>query len=136
MKNAKFKCWDKQNKEMDNVEYLTWHNNELYIKPSSYQDEFTTEDYDLLMSTGLLDITDREIFEADIIRIIEPSTRIRIYCVVKYDEVDCCFRFVDIRDGTIWSVSFYKHCKILGNCFDDNDLFCCIKNNENIDKWD
>ena len=136
MKKLKFKCWDKQNNEMDTVDYLAWHNYELYIKPCSYQDEFTLEDYDLLMYIGLMDITDREIYEQDIIRIIEPSTRTRIYCVVVYNEESCCFQFLGIRDNTIWPISFYKYCKILGNTYKDKDLYDAIKLDQNIDKWD
>ena len=68
-----FRLWDYVNKEMWNVENIAWdygiEHNFLYVDSFKLGNSKTfSRQYELMQSTGLTDINDREIFEGDIVR--------------------------------------------------------------------
>lgn len=80
--NLKFRCWDKENKEMDWVRRLEWDNSFFYIEPEQYSDLFTLEDYDLMPYIGVKDSFGKEIYVSDIVR-AESSYEV-LYGIVRF----------------------------------------------------
>lgn len=64
-KIIKFRAWDKENKEMLEVERLWWEDGyqELVVQTTQYTDYFNTKDMILMQFTGLYDKNKVPIYE-------------------------------------------------------------------------
>lgn len=107
MREIKFRCWDKENKEMLDVEYLHWDDctREFSIRTTMYTDYFDIEDMILMQYVGLKDKNGKEIYEGDIVKIDKEDYK---YIVKFYDG---CFVGINKYD------EHYEQAKILGNLF-------------------
>ena len=63
MREIKFRIWDKQNKEMLDLEDLHYEYGKMSIRTTMYNDYFDTEDMILMQYTGIKDKNGKEIYE-------------------------------------------------------------------------
>lgn len=80
MREINFRCFDKENKKMQDVRKLIFEDGEIYIVPEMYNDLFTTNEFVLMQYTGLKDKNGKEIYEGDVIK-----TSIDLIGIVKFD---------------------------------------------------
>lgn len=128
MREIKFRAWDKENKEMlevENLHFDEYHNNEMTIRTTMYNDYFDTEDMILMQYTGLHDKNGKEIYEGDIV-----DNGYNNIGVVKYGEYNCsCCEGVYgwyVDGGDIRQAECFL--EVIGNIYENPDL---LKGEEN-----
>ena len=76
MREIKFRIWDKQNKEMLDLEDLHYEYGKMSIRTTMYNDYFDTEDMILMQYTGIKDKNGKEIYEGDIIKYYDDTYKV------------------------------------------------------------
>lgn len=121
MREIKFRCWDKENKEMLDVEYLHWDDctGEFSIRTTMYSDYFDTEDMILMQYVGLKDKNGKEIYEGDIVKIDCPT--MKMTGEIKYSEMSATFFIYDeIIEETLWYQK--EELEVIGNIYENPEL--------------
>ena len=126
-----FRVWDEQIKKMYPVEYLRFlgksrqrEENSLLVEVGSNDEWDPTQQFKLLLSTSLSDVTEEEIFQGDLV-VIRPGI------VDPFDED--IPRYVHWSGGQFWLMSmghdqsldflrFHDNLKIIGNIYENRDL--------------
>ena len=128
MREIKFRAWDKENKEMLEVQELDYedsYDGKPMIRTTMYNDYFDEEDMILMQYTGLKDRNGVEIYEGDIIACMTNDGKELYKSIVKYGKFNCsCCNGVygwyfdggDIRDCE------YDLCEVIGNIYENPDL--------------
>lgn len=131
MKEIKFRVWDKENKEMLDVEYLHWDDctKEFSIRTTMYTDYFDEQDMILMQFTGLHDKNGKEIYEGDIVQILggeyeqgfhEWDEKVQIKDLI-YDGYNLMMTISQIGNKAI---------KVIGNIYENPEL---LKGTDNIE---
>ncbi len=120
MREIKFRIWDKQNKEMLDLEDLHYEYGKMSIRTTMYNDYFDTEDMILMQYTGIKDKNGKEIYEGDIIKYYDDTYKVEFkrdrggyFPFAQGDGCGCCQCEV---------VTFFNDCEILGNIYDNPEL--------------
>ena len=114
MREIKFRAWDKQNKNMEEVDLLG--SNVLHIKNSKWEN---IEDFEVIQYTGLKDRKGKDIFEGDIVA--EGTIN---YVVAFYAGA---WRLKQNIDGDTWWKSLYRYVanfrvEVIGNIYENPEF--------------
>ena len=122
MRTIKFRAWDKENKEMLEIEDLHWDEctREFLIRTTMYSDYFTPEEMMLMQYTGLHDKNGKEIYEGDIIKVKMYDGKYENYKIVfrnaefeAINEDDTNFIATDV-----WNI----YTEVIGNIYENPEL--------------
>lgn len=127
MREIKFRCWDKENKEMLDVEYLHWDDctGEFSIRTTMYSDYFDTEDMILMQYIGLKDENGKEVYEGDILEKIYTDYNDKELFREKYlvQNNICGWELRNLKKPKSHrSFQLLKGCKIIGNIYKNPEL--------------
>ena len=129
MREIKFRCWDKENKEMLEVQELDYadsYDGQPMVRTTMYNDYFDTEDMILMQYTGLKDKNGKEIYEGDIVHIPDDYEEYGFASGENYS--------IDFKDGrfrlkpkykpnaTGYDLEFTEELEVIGNIYENPKL--------------
>lgn len=118
MREIKFRCWDKENKEMLDVEYLHWDDctGEFSIRTTMYSDYFGPSDMILMQYTGLKDKNGKEIYEGDIVK--------GMFYGFPMPEYDYIFQIYWDEKEKGFMANYFEssECEVIGNIYENPEL--------------
>lgn len=114
--NLKFRKWDKQSKTMSDVEVLDLRIGQTY-----------TDNPVIMQATGFKDVTGKEIYEGDILKLTSAANYDEEkYVEVKYSATWGGFMILPARIPLSIYVfdkdAYYKNPKIVGNIYQNTEL--------------
>lgn len=118
----RFRAWDKLDKEIYEVEDISWFNGEFDFIGDGITFKRDADDVELMQSTGLKDKNGKEIFEGDI---VDYKGR---KAVVKWhgSYASFIYRFVDELQErkSEWKPLYlaYYRFEVIGNIYENNEL--------------
>lgn len=128
MREIKFRIWDVENKEMLKVQELdfepTFYGGRIAIRPDQYNDYFDTEDMILMQYTGLKDITGKEIYEGDIVKLKFMKNSLDIIVKVEYSEEYAQYVVAGTKSilHECEPLTDYQEIEVIGNIWDNPEL--------------
>lgn len=117
----KFRAWLKKEQKMDNeIDHISWLEDELYCIGDGITYMVSAEDLELMQSTGLVDRDGRIIFEGDIVKMSKD-----VYSEPTYYEVvrhrGGAYRLESKQHGCeLWLR--HTDCEVVGNVFENKEL--------------
>lgn len=114
----KFRAWLKKEQKMDNdIDHISWLEDELYCIGDGITYMVSAEDLELMQSTGLFDRNGKEIFEGDIVKMSKD-----IYSEPTYYEVvrhrGGAYRLESKQHGCeLWLR--HTDCEVVGNVYEN-----------------
>jgi len=113
MKEIKFRAWDKENKEMVEVELLG--KRVLLCKNGEWEN---IEDFEVMQFTGLCDKNNREIYEGDVLK----NDYGELWVVV-WEGTGFMLSF-NGDSKNIYSVNeyYFSSCEVIGNIYENPEL--------------
>ncbi len=125
MREIKFRAWDKENKEMLEVQELDYedsYNGQPMVRTTMYNDYFDTEDMILMQYTGLKDKNGKEIYEGDIVELKAENGCCNMLGKIIYDNYDLAFELIDEEGNqeALWYAE--QELEVIGNIYDNPEL--------------
>lgn len=118
----KFRAWLKKEQKMDNdVDHISWLEDELYCIGDGITYMVSAEDLELMQSTGLKDKNGKEVFVGDIIKCTRGCLH-EVYIEKEYGGTYFggmpAVYLKDLREGYAWT----EHEEIIGNIYENPEL--------------
>lgn len=118
----KFRAWLKKEQKMDNdVDHISWLEDELYCIGDGITYMVSAEDLELMQSTGLKDKNGKEVFVGDIIKCTRGCLH-EVYIEKEYGGTYFggmpAVYLKDLREGYAWT----EHEEIIGNIYENREL--------------
>lgn len=117
----KFRAWLKKEQKMDNeIDHISWLEDELYCIGDGITYMVSAEDLELMQSTGLVDRDGKIIFEGDIVKMSKD-----VYSEPTYYEVvrhyGGAYRLESKQHGCeLWLR--HTDCEVVGNVYENKEL--------------
>lgn len=117
----KFRAWLKKEQKMDNeIDHISWLEDELYCIGDGITYMVSAEDLELMQSTGLVDRDGRIIFEGDIVKMSKD-----VYSEPTYYEVvrhrGGAYRLESKQHGCELRLR-HTDCEVVGNVYENREL--------------
>ena len=118
----KFRAWLKKEQKMDNeIDHISWLEDELYCIGDGITYMVSAEDLVLMQSTGLRDKNGKEVFVGDIIKCTRGCLH-EVYIEKEYGGTYFggmpAVYLKDLREGYAWT----EHEEIIGNIYENPEL--------------
>ena len=118
----KFRAWLKKEQKMDNeIDHISWLEDELYCIGDGITYMVSAEDLVLMQSTGLRDKNGKEVFVGDIIKCTKGCLH-EVYIEKEYGGTYFggmpAVYLKDLREGYAWT----EHEEIIGNIYENPEL--------------
>ena len=118
----KFRAWLKKEQKMDNdVDHISWLEDELYCIGDGITYMVSAEDLELMQSTGLKDKNGKEVFVGDIIKCTRGCLH-EVYIEKEYGGTYFggmpAVYLKDLREGYAWT----EHEEIIGTIYENREL--------------
>jgi uncharacterized phage protein (TIGR01671 family) len=122
MREIKFRAWDKKLKKWVNSDAISITLSGTPMAPDETWMEHNLADLALMQFTGLHDKNGKEIWEGDIIRILEDTYWLYIgdICEVEWDECGGWYPFADNYDAMIYPYGY--NVEVIGNVHENAEL--------------
>ena len=126
----RFRAWLKKKQEMDDeIDHISWLEDELYCIGDGITYMVSAEDLVLMQSTGLKDKNDKEIFEGDIVRQVrtQPITENETITgvVIMIEGAWLIMNDCEQLASYLWSETDEN--EIIGNIYENRELLEAIK---------
>ena len=122
----KFRAWHKSMQRMSEVLAISFERQKVKIRHLRGTTHMTVplDDVELMQSTGLLDINDKEIFENDIVEWKHKDTGQLVRGIVKYDTELGLWGMTDVRFNNLTSIGYLANQRVtvLGNIYQNKEL--------------
>lgn len=124
MRTIKFRAWDKQYKQLGMVTHLDFITNEL-DHDKNLSEPKSTEHFELMQFTGLLDKNGKEIYEGDIVKPFTDDGNLAQVIFLNGSFVLATQK----KDGSylIWNY-MESEVEIIGNIYENPELLNEVKN--------
>lgn len=125
MREIKFRCWDKENKEMLEVQELDYadsYDGQPMVRTTMYNDYFDTEDMILMQYVGLKDKNGTEIYEGDVVELKAENGCCNMLGKIIYDNYDLAFELIDEEGNqeALWYAE--QELEVIGNIYKNPEL--------------
>ena len=128
MREIKFRAWDKENKEMLDVQELDYedsYDGQPMIRTTKYSDYFDTEEMLLMQYTGLKDKNGKEIYEGDIVKFRFKEDREEfpdLIGYIEYQSTFAAFRIMSNQGSFKIDITEIKFIEKIGNIYNNPEL--------------
>lgn len=118
----RYRAWLKKEQKMDNdVDHISWLEDELYCIGDGITYMVSAEDLELMQSTGLKDKNGKEVFVGDIIKCTRGCLH-EVYLEKEYGGTYIggmpAIYLKGLREGYAWT----EHEEIIGNIYENPEL--------------
>jgi uncharacterized phage protein (TIGR01671 family) len=119
LREIKFRAWDKQNKNMEEVDLIG--SNVLHIKNSEWEN---IEDFEVMQYTGLKDKNGKEIYEGDILQLFYGKENTPLTTTKVFFNEEGYWDSKNLSEQHPFRACYggFSKCEVIGNIYENPEL--------------